>query len=131
MTREEKPKAFGKRTVQICRRGKGRNILYVALSRPEVRNCLSDESYDDLTEVLRMAARDPSISAVVLTGCGEYFSSGADLKSGSFTPEKGGRHTLFKPVGRFMMELVSFPKILAAAVNGPVSGWMNEARLSY
>jgi len=116
------PIAFSRnRRLQSCRRGRERKILLVALCRPQSRNALDDATYEDLTEVLRTSARDPSISAIVLTGSGEYFSSGADLKSSSgFVPEEGGRHSLFKPVGKFMMELVHFPKIIAAAVNGPV-----------
>lgn len=131
-TEASTPKPFGSNgTVVTCRRGAQGSILLVALNRPELRNAIDDRVYEDLTKILRQCARDPTVSAVVLTGCGPYFSSGADLKSNTngFVPEKGGRHSLFKPVGSFMMEIVSFPKLLAAAVNGPVSEHIQAAQL--
>lgn len=78
--------------------------------------------YEDLVEVMRYVKNDRSLSGIVLTGAGPYFSSGADLKNGNFEPEKSGRETIHKPVGRFMASLLSFPKILAVAVNGPAVG---------
>jgi enoyl-CoA hydratase/carnithine racemase len=72
--------------------------------------------------VIRFAKNESSLSAIVLTGMGKYFSSGADLKNPNFDPESEGRETLMKPAGRFMMSLLSFPKIFAVAVNGPAVG---------
>jgi Delta3-Delta2-enoyl-CoA isomerase len=86
-----------------------------------VRPCIS--VYEDLIAVMDMVERDASLCALVLTGTGPYFSSGADLKNGNFNPEKGGgRRTRQKPAGRFMLALIRFPKIFAAAVNGPAVG---------
>ena len=78
--------------------------------------------YEDLVAIMKVAEVDPSFSAIVLTGTGPYFSSGADLKDGNFQPETTGRKTRSKPAGRFMLALVRFPKIFAAAVNGPAVG---------
>jgi len=128
------PQRFGNGAVRVCRRGRGGNgggndtagsdIVLVALSRPKSRNALNDATYEDLTALLRLAKRDDTIGAVVLTGTGQYFSSGADLKenfeAGAFVPRQEGRRSLHLPVGQFMLELVSFPKLLAAAVQGPV-----------
>jgi enoyl-CoA hydratase/carnithine racemase len=116
------PEPSTRGTLSICRRGKKASILLVALNRPHVRNAMNDDVYEDLIEVLRSSAQDPSVSAVVLTGTGSYFSSGADLTGGTFTAEAQGRQTLHKPAGRFMMEVIGYPKILAAAVNGPAVG---------
>jgi Delta3-Delta2-enoyl-CoA isomerase len=71
---------------------------------------------------MHMVENDPAISAIVLTGSGPYFSSGADLSTGAFVPEPGGRRTRNKAAGRFMLSIIRFPKILAAAVNGPAVG---------
>lgn len=78
--------------------------------------------YEDLISILGLAERDSDLSAVVLTGMGPYFSSGADFKKSKFQPEPIGRQTRSKPAGRFMLAIVRFPKILAAAVNGPAVG---------
>ena len=114
---------FGRGTIRIARRGHESSILLVALSRPRVKNAFSDNLYLDLVDVLGAVASDDSLSALVLTGDGSYFSSGADLK-GNFMPEEDGetRDTLNKPAGKFMMALLSFPKLIAAAVNGPAVG---------
>jgi peroxisomal 3,2-trans-enoyl-CoA isomerase len=119
---EDPPTPFGSGSLRVCRRGKDNGILLVALSKAPVRNAINDHVYDDLIGVLQLATNDGSLSAVVLTGSGEFFSSGADLKGGTFSPEEGGRRTLRKPAGRFMLEVIAFPKILAAAVNGPAVG---------
>jgi peroxisomal 3,2-trans-enoyl-CoA isomerase len=93
-----------------------------SLWRPETRNAFSDDLYEDLIALLESTATDSSVSAVVLTGVGSFFSSGADLRNGSFVPEKKGRQTVQKPAGRFMMALIQYPKVLCAAVQGPAVG---------
>jgi peroxisomal 3,2-trans-enoyl-CoA isomerase len=115
--------AFGRGNIRIARRGHKSSILLVAISRPRVKNAFSDDLYLDLVSVLNSVSLDDSLSAIVLTGDGSYFSSGADLK-GNFMPEDDGasRDTLNKPAGQFMMTLLSFPKLVAAAVNGPAIG---------
>jgi len=114
---------FGRGNIHVARRGYKNSILLVALSRPRVKNAFSDDLYLDLVDVLQEAAADETLSALVLTGNGSYFSSGADLK-GNFMPEEDGgtRDTLNKPAGKFMMALLSFPKLVAAAVQGPAVG---------
>lgn len=112
--------AFGRGTIRIQRR---KSVLVVALSRPKVKNAFSAELYLDLIEILHATSLDDSLSALVLTGTGSYFSSGADLKKGTFLPEDGSaRVTIDLPAGRFMMALLGFPKIIAAAVQGPAVG---------
>lgn len=88
-----------------------------------MKNAFSDDLYLDLVDVLQRVAEDESLSALVLTGDGSYFSSGADLK-GNFMPEEegGSRETLNRPAGQFMMALLSFQKLVAAAINGPAIG---------
>ena len=79
--------------------------------------------YEDLIAIMEIVEGDGTLSAIVLTGTGPYFSSGADLKSGVFdSPSPGGRQTRNLPAGRFMLAVLRFPKILAAAVNGPAVG---------
>lgn len=117
------PSSFGRGNLRICRQGKKASILVAALSRPKTRNAFHDELYLDLIDLLQSAEADSTVSAIVLTGDGEYFSSGADLKNGQFQPKRGGRNTLDQePSGRFMMALLRFTKVIAAAVQGPAVG---------
>jgi len=110
-------------TLKISRRGQKGSILLVAFDRPRVKNAVNDDVYEDLIEILHESASDDSISALVLTGTGPYFSSGADLKANNFHPKEGtNNNSLHKPLGRFISKLIDYPKILAAAVNGPAVG---------
>ena len=117
------PQTFGRGNISICRSGSKGSILIVAMNRPNVKNAFSDDLYLDLVDVMASVATDPSFAALILTGTGSYFSSGADLKGSSMLNEDGSaRNTLNLPPGRFMMALIEFPKILCAAVNGPAIG---------
>ena len=121
----ETPSLYGRGTVSICRRGAQGSILVAAIHRPKVKNALNDDVYEDLIGVLEQAKIDPSLSAVVWTATGSYFSSGADVNDGHFevgTDTGVPPSILNKPGGRFMLAIVSFPKILCAAVQGPIIG---------
>ncbi len=54
-------------------------VRVVAFNRPEVRNAFDTAMYFEVRSALREADADESIRAVVLTGRGGAFSSGADL----------------------------------------------------
>ncbi|MDH5750398.1 MAG: enoyl-CoA hydratase-related protein [Rhodospirillales bacterium] len=58
-----------------------RGIARLTLNRPEVRNALDDELIHGLTEEFHRLDRDPAVVAIVVTGAGDHFSAGADLKS--------------------------------------------------
>jgi enoyl-CoA hydratase/carnithine racemase len=117
------PSLYGRGNIKVARTGSKSSILIAALNRPSVRNAISDDLYLDLIDVMVDVANDDSLACLILTGIGPYFSSGADLKSGSMISEDGSeRDTLCLPAGKFMMTLIEFPKILAAAVNGPAIG---------
>ena len=122
------PVSFGRGNLLVRRHGKQGNILVVSLHRPRVRNAFHDAMYLDLIDLLHLTAPpDSTVDAIVLTGSGSFFSSGADIKASfeTITEELDsvlGRQTLYKPTGRFMMALIDYPKIIAAAVQGPAVG---------
>ena len=107
-----------------CHRYK-EQILIICLSRVKKYNAFNDVMYSEFIQALRGASQDDAVKAVVLTGDGTFFSSGADLTdpANDFTPKlNSSRDTLNRPAGQFMMEVLSFPKLLIAAVNGPAVG---------
>ncbi|MEU1272605.1 p-hydroxycinnamoyl CoA hydratase/lyase [Streptomyces sp. NPDC005799] len=55
-------------------------IAWVVLNRPEKRNCMSPTLNDEMLEVLDAVALDREARVMVLTGAGEAFSAGMDLK---------------------------------------------------
>jgi methylglutaconyl-CoA hydratase len=56
-------------------------IARITLNRPEKRNALNDELIVALKEALRRADHDENIRAIILTGAGSDFCSGADLSN--------------------------------------------------
>lgn len=98
----------------------------IVLNRPETLNAWNTQFGYDLKEIVATAAEDPSVRAVLLTGAGRAFSSGADLKAGfddaaeDGMPDIEGRlHDLFHPI---LTGLRTMPKPVVVAVNGPAAG---------
>lgn len=95
-------------------------VLTVSLNRPQVLNALSPLLLEELQRAFSVEAADPEVRAVLLTGAGRGFCSGADL---SETDLEGGAEAvverLYNPVVR---ALVGLDKPLIAAVNGVAAG---------
>jgi 2-(1,2-epoxy-1,2-dihydrophenyl)acetyl-CoA isomerase len=97
----------------------------LTLNRPETLNAWTAEFGAEMKQVIEGEAADESVRAVLITGAGRGFSSGADLKAG-FEPAEDGMpdikkelHTLYHPVIAGVRRL---PKPVVAAVNGPSVG---------
>ena len=67
-------------------------VLFVTLHRPDRRNALNPQLIDTLLSFFTKEKWDSSIRAIVLSGSGKAFCSGADLKwitdESAFTPDK-------------------------------------------
>ena len=74
-------------TVLVERRG---GELRITLNRPEAMNAWNKQLGLDLRDAVERAAEDDEVRAVVITGAGRGFSSGADLRAG-FDPTPSGR----------------------------------------
>ncbi len=99
----------------------------IELNRPETLNAWNAQFGADLLAALRMVAADEAVRAVVITGAGRGFSSGADLKdiSGGDVTEEG-RPDVYKTLTEryhpIMHAIREMPKPVIAAVNGPAVG---------
>ncbi len=99
--------------VEIERRG---NIALVTLNRPDARNAISPEVSQEMAAVLDEVEGNRDLRAVVLTGRGEVFSAGADLK----VVASGRANDIARGKGGFAGIVTrDFPKPIIAAVNGP------------
>lgn len=56
------------------------SIGLVSINRPERRNAVDYETGQELVEVMERIDADPDLSVAVLTGAGDTFCAGADLK---------------------------------------------------
>ncbi len=90
-------------------------IAVITLNRPEVRNAIDRATAEELAGAARRFEADPERSVAVLTGAGDCFCAGADLKA--FSEGRGNRVTPDGdgPIGPSRM-LLSKPTI--AAVEG-------------
>jgi enoyl-CoA hydratase len=96
-------------------------ILLLTLNRPERRNALSKPLLAALRTALIAADTDPEVSLVAITGAGNAFCSGVDLKDARSTDESGERYRgpLHEPERAFTEVLIDSRKPLMAIVNGP------------
>ena len=101
-------------------------IAVLQWNRPEARNALLPEMTDEAGEALRRAAADPAIRALVLSGVGDSFSAGADLKLMGRGDRLGRSALVGRDRGRHGTErtrqVLEFPKPTIAAVHGAVAG---------
>jgi peroxisomal 3,2-trans-enoyl-CoA isomerase len=103
-------------------------ILTATFNRPKRKNAMNPELYIDFLQILRQAKSSESVRVLVLTGSGDYYSSGNDL-SNFMTVDLGDTEAVQKVMKdskrmleELIEELISFPKILIALVNGPAIG---------
>lgn len=109
-------------TVDVNRDGAA---VKIALNRPDRMNAWSDGLSQDLLAVLREVAADETVRAVMLTGNGRAFCSGADLKDGADDAVAGKLDT-YTTLTRWYHPIVTtireMPKPVLTAVNGPAAG---------
>ena len=97
----------------------------IELNRPEVLNAVDIPMRRALLEAFDAAGRDGDISAIVLTGAGKSFCSGADLKSAAANPDKSLRRTartLTHDIQPLTDLITRLDKPVIAAVNGAAAG---------
>jgi 2-(1,2-epoxy-1,2-dihydrophenyl)acetyl-CoA isomerase len=94
----------------------------LTLNRPDKLNAFNDQVHHDISDALGHVETDPLIRALVITGAGRGFCSGADLSQrlggqGAATNDALDRH--YHPRLR---RLRALRKPVIAAVNGPAAG---------
>ncbi|MGE5617320.1 MAG: enoyl-CoA hydratase/isomerase family protein [Candidatus Woesearchaeota archaeon] len=97
----------------------------LTLNRPETLNAWTAEFGSELRRVIEDEASEESVRAVLITGAGRGFSSGADLKAG-FEPADDGRPDIRSELREIYHPAIAglrrLPKPVLAAVNGPAVG---------
>src|SRR5437879_5126170 len=98
-------------------------VQTITLNQPDKFNALSAAMLQSLNEVVRATERDASIRALVLTGAGKGFSSGADITE--FNMANGGMDPgeyLRKNYSPLITRMHALEKPLLAAINGVAAG---------
>ena len=94
-------------------------VLLLRLTRPDKKNALTGEMYEDLTAALVEADGDERIGAVLLTGSGGVFTAGNDIGDFLAFAQRGGTDL---PATRFIRQLARTATPLVAAVEGLAIG---------
>ncbi|KAK4877498.1 hypothetical protein RN001_010004 [Aquatica leii] len=97
-------------------------VRLVKFNRPHKKNAISFNMYKIIIDILNEDAKNDEVVLTVITGTGNYYSSGVDLKSKYFSSSQ-------KPVSKktnlylqFIDAFIRYPKLLIAVVNGPAIG---------
>ena len=91
-------------------------VAILRLNRPEAKNAVSPEVSRTMAQLLDEIEGDPAVRAVVITGTGDVFCAGADLK----VVAQGGAAEIANGKGGFAgITQRDFQKPLIAAVQGP------------
>lgn len=100
------------------------NVGYITLNRPEVGNSINPEMGTDLMDVMLRCSEDSAIRALVITGAGDMFCSGGDLKNfatyGKELPYRLKKLTTYFHTAISYLTKMDAPVI--AAVNGYAAG---------
>ena len=107
------------KTVLVEKRGK---VAKVIMNRPDKKNAMNPQLVMDMAQVLEDLRYDDSVAVLVLTGAGNSFCAGMDLKE-FFYELKGKKPKEYDRIYRLLQEwrgrtLRFFPKPTIAMING-------------
>lgn len=99
-----------------------RGIALLRVNRPAARNALTWAAQEAFAEAVASAARDNAIRALLITGAGEAFVSGGDLKELARHPEPEAGERLNRVMSAALNGLAALPMPVIAAINGDAIG---------
>lgn len=124
-------------TVHYEERG---HVALITIDRPERRGAMNFESYSQLANGWRKAAANPEVRAIIVTGTGDAYCAGADLKelipevargararAAGTEPDEaatggtagGSDLASINDATLAVLRNIDYPKPIIAAVNGP------------
>ncbi|MFC7062119.1 enoyl-CoA hydratase/isomerase family protein [Halobacillus seohaensis] len=98
-----------------------KELAYITINRPEVRNALNKETLDEIVDALNLLTNEKSVGAVVFTGEGEKsFAAGADIQQ---LNEKSAVDALDPKGMQYVYDMIeSYDKPTIAMINGYALG---------
>jgi enoyl-CoA hydratase/carnithine racemase len=99
--------------------GPADGVATLTLNRPEKKNALSIAVRDEFSDALEALAGDDAAKVVVVTGAGDTFSAGFDLREFDHLDDEAFATTLWASSDRWHRACLEFPLPMLAAVNGP------------
>jgi len=102
-------------TLKVERDG---SVMEITFNRPEKKNALTRDMYNGVVAAFEQADSDPSVRVILLTGAGDTFTSGNDIKD--FQARASGNEP--RDGSPFLTALSTLKKPLVGAVNGAAIG---------
>jgi methylglutaconyl-CoA hydratase len=101
-----------------------RGIARLTLNQPDSKNAMSQPLMRDLAAAARQAAADDAVRVIVLTGAGDVFCAGGDLKGmkQQAANTREGRIRDATDFAKILAELDRLPKPLIGRINGAAFG---------
>ena len=96
-------------------------VVVLTIDRPEARNALTPEIRSGLADEFEAMREDEAVRAVVVTGAGEHFCAGGDVKTLGGRDPSAMEERLAEMI-RVAEIVITFPKPLVAAVRGHAAG---------
>ncbi len=97
-------------------------VRILTLNRPEKLNALNPSLHEALAAAFAAIETDPAIRAVLLTGAGRGFSSGADLMQNLGGEQRDLGASIDRHYNPLVRRMRALPKPIIAAVNGVAAG---------
>jgi enoyl-CoA hydratase/carnithine racemase len=113
-------------------------VATITMNRPDQLNAFTTRMGHEIRDAMGQAERDPRVVGIILTGAGRGFCAGADMKmlsgisrsegdeSGGDVPDGGnadaGDPSWGDDLRGAYTYLMSIPKPIIAAINGPIAG---------
>lgn len=114
---------------ECIRYEKDQGVATIKLNRPEVLNAMNKQLWLDIQGALDDASEDPQVKALIITGEGRAFSTGADLKESKTRSLEDYRAYLVE-LQEASRKIIRFEKPTIAAINGYALGSGYELALA-
>ncbi len=110
-------------TAQLLSTSEGQTLI-LTLSNPEFRNALGPEMYAAGVEALSVAESSADVRSVIITGANGIFSAGGNLQRLQNNRQLPPEHQAQSIEGlhNWIEAILTFPKPVIAAVEGPAAG---------
>jgi 2-(1,2-epoxy-1,2-dihydrophenyl)acetyl-CoA isomerase len=101
----------------------GEGVAEITLNRPDSYNSLNLATLEELKCALKQISRDQTVRAIILTGAGQGFSSGADLQElGAMLDGVDVAVVLRDGLNTIVAQMRSVEKPIVCAINGVAAG---------
>lgn len=103
---------------------KQNKILVITIYNPKKKNCVNTNAYEELGRVFREVSQDETVTLVVLTGKGEFFTAGNDISGSGATMDDMDAYMMKSNYifSQMVTAIIETPQPIVALVNGPCIG---------